>query len=231
MMAAQGYVKGQHVGFVDVSCGRAEVPLPRRWYVLQVKTGRDAKVMEAFDQRGVCGYSPTITRFVDRRTGGDARASHLGRRVVRRMLPGLIFVPDFDVSHEALEQKKIDYVEGWLKMTIAGAAVVDDRSHDRFAIADRHGKAVLPSSALASMSNLEMQVIREIEAGAFQRRFGTRGQRRASIGDTVRIVAGPLSSFAARVEQLDSRGRLKVFVDALMRGVSVTLSETQVEPV
>jgi transcription antitermination factor NusG len=44
----------------------------------------------------------------------------------------------------------------------------------------------------------------------------------------VRIVDGPLAEFAARVERVDSKDRLKVFIETL-RGMSVLVSDTLVE--
>jgi transcription termination/antitermination protein NusG len=50
-------------------------------------------------------------------------------------------------------------------------------------------------------------------------------------GRSSRIIEGPLAHFVGQIERLDSKGRLKVFIDAVMRGVSVDVNETQVEPV
>jgi transcriptional antiterminator NusG len=113
MMAAEriDYRVGQHVGFVDVA-KRTELPLPNMFFILRVTPGRDAKVIQAFDRRDISAWSPQLVRIKDRRTGGEARRPHLGKRIVKPMLPGLIFIPDFD-AHRV---ERIDYVESWLQL-------------------------------------------------------------------------------------------------------------------
>lgn len=197
MMAASEHEIGQIVGHVAARCSRIEVPLPVRWFILQAQAGRDAKVMKLLRQRDVCSYSPVITRVVDRRDGSDARKPHLGREIIKPMLPGLIFVADFDCTHEALTDERIDYVEGWLRL----------------------------GSRFASLSIEEMKLLRDIEA-----KFNDRG-RRFAIEQLVRIKSGRFAHFVGKVERLDSGGRLKVFIDALMSGASLIVDEAQVEPV
>lgn len=115
MMAATSsdYRIGQVVGYAPSRGFRDQVPLPQRWYIRQVQHGRDAKVIKEFAKRDVCGYSPTIVRFTSRRDGEEARKPHVGRKIETPLLPGLIFIPDFDVDNEALG--RIDYVEEWLR--------------------------------------------------------------------------------------------------------------------
>jgi transcriptional antiterminator NusG len=57
-----------------------------------------------------------------------------------------------------------------------------------------------------------------------------RGQRKHRVGDKVRFVDGPFSDFGGVVDRLDSKGRLRVFLDAVKRGVRIIATETQVEP-
>lgn len=191
------YVRGEIVGYVLGRGDRLELPLPQRWYIRQAQAGRDAKVMTAFRQRDVSAYSPQIIRVIDRRNGGEARRPHFGRVVIKPMLPGLIFIPDFDVGHHALDQ--INYLEGWLQL----------------------------GPELASLSSADMLTVRRIEALLNV----PRGQRKYAIGELVRVVEGPLADFVGKVERLDSGGRLKVFIAALMSGASVIVDEAQVEPV
>lgn len=194
MMAAScEYQKGQYVGIGWRP--RLELPLPSSWYVLRVQPGRDGKVMKAFSDRDVSAYSPTIVRSIDRRSGADARRPHLGRKVVRPMLPGLIFIPDFDTGNAAIGT--VDHVEEWLQL----------------------------GPRLAKLSNDEMQLLRAI-AGDFN---GT--CRKIAVSQLVRITAGRFADFVGKVERLDSGGRLKVFIAALMSGASVIVDEAQVEPV
>lgn len=218
------YRKGDHVGFVDVA-GRPEVPLPNRWYILQVVPGRDAKVMEAFRRRDVCAYSPTIVRTYGRRSGEEARRPHLGRRIVRPLLPGLVFVPDFEAANPVFDDR-VEFVEGWFQITRAGAAVFRGPAR-KFEIADRHGKAVLPSRAFASLSVDDMAELRRVAAW-----YNLPRGERFKAGNSVRIRDGVFADFVGAIERgIDSRGRLKVFVAALMSGASIELDEAQVEPV
>jgi transcription antitermination factor NusG len=46
----------------------------------------------------------------------------------------------------------------------------------------------------------------------------------------VRFVDSPFSDFVFVIDRPDSRGRLRMFLDAVKRGVPVTATETQVEP-
>ena len=79
---------------------------------------------------------------------------------------------------------------------------------------------------LASLSTTDFATIHAIEAYLAI----PRGQRKYRIGDKVRFVDGPFSDFVGIVDRLDSRGRLRVFLDAIKRGVPVIATETQVEP-
>lgn len=203
MMAAScEYQKGQYVGIGWRP--RLELPLPSSWYVLRVQPGRDGKVMKAFSDRDVSAYSPTIVRSIDRRSGADARRPHLGRKVVRPMLPGLIFIPDFDTGNAAIGT--VDHLEGWLQ--------IGDR--------DSFGDFV---PRLATLSADDMQTLRSI-ADAFNST-----SRKVTVSQMVRITSGRFADFVGKVERLDSGGRLKVFIAALMSGASVIVDEAQVEPV
>ena len=57
------------------------------------------------------------------------------------------------------------------------------------------------------------------------------GERKYALNQLVRIVDGPFAGLIAQIERLDSNGRLRVFLDAVMRGVSADVAETQIEPV
>lgn len=223
------YRKGDFVGFVDLSARRLELALPQRWFVRRCAPGRDAKVIEQMKLLDVSGWSPVRVRHVDRRTGKDAVRPHLGRRVESPFLPGLIFIPDFETGNPALEQ--LDYISEWLEVTAAGKPLGDPSSR-HFEIADRYGQRVLPRNIIASLSIAEMAALREILAGENAPRSGRahRGNGKFAVGETIYVAEGHFAGFAAKVERLDSRGRLRAFIAALMGGISVDLSETQVEP-
>lgn len=193
MGARYDYEIGQHVGIGWRP--RDVLPLPLAWYLLQVHPGRDAKVIKAFEQRDVSAYSPTIERVIDRRDGSEARRPHLGRKVIKPMLPGLIFVPDFDACNAAIET--VDHIEGWLQL----------------------------GPRLATLTTSEMRTVRAIADA-----FNMRG-RKVAVSQMVRITSGRFADFVGEVERLDSGGRLKVFIAALMSGASVIVDEAQIEPV
>jgi transcriptional antiterminator NusG len=81
---------------------------------------------------------------------------------------------------------------------------------------------------IATISPDDMTKLRAIEAFLNM----PRGQRKRAykLGDTVRFVEGPFAGIVGRVERLDSRGRLKVFIDAIKRGASVLTTEALIEP-
>lgn len=194
MVAEKSHRIGDVVGYVKI-VRRLEVPLPQKFFILRVTPGRDAKVIAALEHRDISAWSPRLVRFRDRRTGNDARAPHLGRRIVKALLPGLIFIPDFD-AHRV---ERMDYVEGWLQL----------------------------GPRVAELSIEGMSKLVEIEAA-----LNSQGkQRKIALEQLVRITTGRFADFVGKVERLDSGGRLKVFIEALMSGASVIVEEAQVEPV
>lgn len=108
------YVKGQFVGYVPMEEPMSVPVSPERWFMLGVTPGRDARVVNALTRRGACAYSPTVVRYVDRRTKLESRKPHLGKRVERPLLAGMVFVPDFDVNNAAI--KRVDDIGEWLKI-------------------------------------------------------------------------------------------------------------------
>jgi hypothetical protein len=118
----------------------------------------------------------------------------------RRFLAGLIFIPDFE-----LPLRPTDHV---------------DDLHDLLRFGD----------CFAWLSPAGMAQLRDIVAAENGEALKPSGRlsRRFKKGDQVRIVDGPLAEFAARVERVDSKDRLKVFIETL-RGMSVLVSDTLVE--
>ncbi len=192
------YEIGQFVGYIAADERPISVPLPTSWYILQVTPGRDAPVMQALRQRHVSAYWPTVARTVDRRTGGEARRSHLGRTIIKAFLPGLIFLPNFELCNlDKIEA--VDNVSGLLKV----------------------------GPCLARLKVEDMQLVRLLS----QAYNVPLSQRKYTLNQLIRIVDGPFAGFVGQIERLDSNGRLKVFLDAVMRGVSADVAETQIEPV
>jgi transcriptional antiterminator NusG len=79
--------------------------------------------------------------------------------------------------------------------------------------------------ALGSLSTEAFAELRAIEALLAI----PRGQRKFALGDKVRFTEGLFADFVGRIDRLDSKGRLRVFLDAVERGVTVIATETQVE--
>jgi transcriptional antiterminator NusG len=171
------------------------------WYLLDVYVGRESKVMRWFRYFGLDGWYPVEVTHVRRGLGGgEARKPHLGRRVVKPLVPGLIFVPSTECSDRMLT---FPDVEGFHRI----------------------------GDCLARLTPRDIATLRDIEAYLNAPRVGRGKRAHLCVGDAVRILEGPLADFVGRIERLDSRGRLKVFINAITRGVSVTTSETQVEQI
>ncbi|GIQ73208.1 transcription termination/antitermination protein NusG [Bradyrhizobium sp. RD5-C2] len=195
------YRKGQIVGYVSVSDEFGAVPAaPASWHLLRVAPGRDARVMRTFDDRGVSGWSLTVTSVVNRASGRDARRPHLGRKVVRPFLPGLIFLPDFEL-------RRIDQIRA-----------IDDVDN------------LLQIGTLRCwLKPEEMQLMRDI-AACEGLPPSQRKQARLVINQRIAIVDGLFAGFRALIERIDSNGRLTVYVEDGKRGVKVSgLTETQIE--
>lgn len=220
------YEKGQFVGYVTVAGPRSEVPVPNRWYLRQCSPGCDARVIERLRMLDVSAWSPTIVRFIDRRTGKVAAKPHLGKRVEKPFLPRLIFIPDFELNSAAMRHGVPDLGE-FLRVTVSGGGRVIERSDF---MREVH---LVDEYTFASMRVVDMAVLRDIVNDENGVRIGRGRRGNYKPGDMIYIVDGdsPLFAFAAEVKRgIDSRGRLNAFIASLMGGVSVDLSETQVEP-
>ncbi|MGY3527709.1 transcription termination/antitermination NusG family protein [Bradyrhizobium sp. USDA 4452] len=220
------YVKGQIVDYVTVEDGRSEVPVPNRWYLRHCSPGCDARVIERLRMLDVSAWSPTVVRFIDRRTGKVAAKPHLGKRVEKPFLPGLIFIPDFELNNAVARYGVPDLGE-FLKVTVSGGGRVVERGGLMREV------NLIDTYTFASMTVQDMAILRGIVSGENGQRIGRGSRGKYKPGDKVYVSDGdsPLFAFAAEVQRgVDSKGRLKAFIAALMGGVSVILSETQVEP-
>jgi hypothetical protein len=106
------YEIGQFVGYETIADPVAVPVTPERWFMLGVTPGRDARVVRRLLDRGICAYSPIIVRYIDRRTKVESRKPHLGKRVERPFLAGMVFVPSFDAGNPLI--KRVDDVGEWL---------------------------------------------------------------------------------------------------------------------
>jgi transcriptional antiterminator NusG len=100
-------VIGDHVGMVDLVTRNADVvdkPTPKRWYMLEVRPGKDSTVMRTFKRHSIDAYSPTIKKtevFRGRK-----------REVVTPLFPGLIVLPDYEAL---LDVRAYDGVIGFVR--------------------------------------------------------------------------------------------------------------------
>ncbi|MET3991659.1 transcription antitermination factor NusG [Bradyrhizobium sp. S3.9.2] len=106
------YQVGQFVGYETIAEPIAVPVTPERWFMLSVTPGRDSRVARRLLERGICVYSPIVVRYINRRTRQETRKPHLGKRVERPFLAGIVFVPDFDAGNPAI--KRVDDVGEWL---------------------------------------------------------------------------------------------------------------------
>jgi len=90
------YVKGQIVGYVPVDDDPVAVPIPKRWYILQVHRGREFKVMKKFRRHNISGWLPLITtrQRVTRYRRGFQWVEQ--RNVISPLISGAILIPDFE---------------------------------------------------------------------------------------------------------------------------------------
>lgn len=104
--------KGEYVGVVDLDriAGPLEVPIPRRWYVLRVRPGREFRVIKTFHKRNVSGWVPTLTSLehVTRYRRGYQWIER--RKVTSPMIAGGIIIPDFELELE--RWREVDDVIG-----------------------------------------------------------------------------------------------------------------------
>ena len=109
------YQKGQIVGYVDVNQlrGPMETPMPERWYVLRTFPNKERKVMEAFEDRNISAYFPTVRerQRITRRRGGHSFDTW--REINPPLFSGIIFIPDFQAKRGGV---KVDGVEGYFRM-------------------------------------------------------------------------------------------------------------------
>jgi transcription antitermination factor NusG len=75
------------------------------------------------------------------------------------------------------------------------------------------------------ISLMWMEKIRKFEA----KMQALSGKRKYKVGDTVRITAGPFSSWEGKIYQLDSNYRIGVLLDMFCRETRVGFDEDQVE--
>jgi len=79
---------------------------------------------------------------------------------------------------------------------------------------------------LATLRPSHLDYVRSLEAVLNT----PRGQRKYMVGEMVRLTEGPFAGFVGRIDRLDSKARLRVYLDAVKRGITVITTEMQIEP-
>jgi transcription termination/antitermination protein NusG len=200
------YVKGQIVGYVDIAKRRKpiEQPSPQKWYVLTTFPNKETKVMRTFKDRGINAYFPVVRKTEVIR----------GRRVDRStaLFAGLIFVPDFQARAGGVF---VDGVDRYLKFG------------DYYPYLPESAPPLVKLDADGTMGRRASDGIPDMIGIRWLEAEGNipvvRRRRLYAIGERVRVVDGPFTSFNGKIERLDSNGRLKVLLDIFKRLTPVEL--------
>jgi len=80
--------------------------------------------------------------------------------------------------------------------------------------------------AVARLSPQLFEEVRQLEAVLAVPR-----SKRYRAGDELLIKDGPFAGWISRFDRLEDGGRIRVLIDTIQRGLSVTIAESQVEPV
>ncbi|MGL3208705.1 transcription termination/antitermination protein NusG [Bradyrhizobium sp. BR 1433] len=214
------YEVGQFVGYVTIREQQAVPAAPAAWHVLQVAPGRDAKVIKAFGERCISGWSPTVAHAVSRGTGQPARKPHLGRLIVKPFLPGLIFLPDFEMDRLG-EIRSIPDVDDLLEFgELRSWLNAEEMRLLRDIVAIEN---MLPSRRKWALVQLYLKY-------GWISAKDAEDETKLKVGRRIRIADGLFSGLRALIERIDSNGRLSVYVEDGKRGVKVSgLTETQIE--
>jgi transcriptional antiterminator NusG len=214
------YQIGDFVEYVTASDQPSVPAMPHSWRLLQVMPGRDAKVMKAFRERCISGWSATVVSYVKRGTGDLARKPHLGRRVEKPFLPGLIFLPDFELDRLG-EIRSIPDVDNLLDFgKLRSWLYPSEMQFVREIVVIEN---MLPSRRKSALMQLLVRYGFVTEAAAKE-------ETKLTVGREIRVADGLFSGFVALIERIDSSGRLSVYVKDGKRGVKVNgLTETQIE--
>lgn len=206
------FIVGQVVDYLPVN-GPASVPMPQRWYIRRTAPNREFKVLKRAQQLGLSCYLPTMKsrREIRRLKAGYEWIER--KRVSGPLITGAILVPDFDplpLFHpertepgnvDSPDWKGVDGIFGLLRFGDFVPTLTPQMFND----------------------------IRHIEAiGNVPK---SKRQRYFEVGQLVRVVSGPFRDFSARVERLDSGGRLSVGVDIFSRITPAMLDEGDIEAV
>lgn len=188
-------------------------PMPKRWYIRRTAPNREFKVLKRAQQLGLSCYLPT---FRSRREIRKAKAGYEWmerKQITGPLITGCILVPDFDplpLFHRD-------------RTAPSNADSPDWKSVDGAFGLLRFGEFV-PILTIKMLSD-----IRRIEAiGSTPK---SKREHYFEIGQLVRVLSGPFRDFSARVEQIDSGGRITVGVEIFSRITPAMFDEGDIEAV
>lgn len=127
-MALRGYTRGERVGTVDrsVMFGPALVPAsPAFWYVLEVHSGCELKVVKAFRRRNISVWLPLMKHTANVTRYHRGYETTVEQQVTSPMITGAVLIPDFE-----LEIGRWPAVEGVIGVMSIGDCVAELLPHE-----------------------------------------------------------------------------------------------------
>lgn len=211
----QAFTVGQIVDYLPTN-EPAAVPMPKRWYIRRTAPNREFRVLRRAQQLGLSCYLPTL------RSRREIRRAKAGYEWIERkfvtgpLITGAILVPDF----HPLPLFHLD------RTTEPGSNGVD--SPDWKAVDGIFG--ILRFGEFVPTLTPQMFTdIRHIEAIGNTPK--SKRERYFEVGQLVRVLSGPFKSFSARVERVDSGGRIAVGVEIFSRITPAMLDQSDIEAV
>lgn len=208
----QAFIVGQVVDYVELTTPAVPVT-PLRWYIRRTAPNREMKVLKRAQQLGLSCYLPTLR---SRREIRKVKAGYewIDRKFVSSpLITGAILVPDFDplpLFHphrtttgnvDSPDWKGVDGVFGLLRL---GDFV-----------------PVLTPELFTDIQRIE--------------RIGntpkSKREQYFKVGQLVRVLSGPFKEFSARVERIDSGGRIAVGVEIFSRITPAMFDQGDIEAV
>ena len=185
------------------------------WYVLRVRTGLEGKTRVALGRIGLGSYAP------ERRVEWQHRRTKKWQERSELLMPGYMFI-EMPPASEAPSWRAIvscDGVVAPLGLVGADGGVVPMPIPGR-----------LVERLIAAQSGMEFDDTREAKRRRGQTRENALAEmcRRMS-GAEVMVIDGPLRSFSAVVDEIDSLTRIKVLVAIFGRLTPMWVEPWQVE--
>lgn len=182
------------------------------WFVITTLPQSELTAVAGLRARGYGAYSPQVIK--KRRTGHrDRDGRQIFREAVGAMFPGYGFVR-FVGERAYGAVCAVPGVRDFLKFK--------DRDQDDGI------PCVLPTALVREIHRREMiEMDRYREASAARRR----GKAPFLVGQELRVIDGPFSSFFGKVARLDDHGRVEMLVSLFGRKTRVSLDAEQVQAV